>query len=63
VLGITGLIQPIPFEKAFMTDSAWGICATVLLWIFVVCDRTLTKTKGLIFLILYAIYVASLIMA
>jgi cation:H+ antiporter len=61
VLGITGLIRPIPFENAFLIDSVWGIVATVLLWIFVVHDKVLNKTKGLVFLSLYAIYIMSLI--
>ena len=61
VLGVTGLIQPIPFENAFLIDSAWGIVATVLLWIFVVNDSKLTKWKGLIFLSLYAVYIMFLI--
>ena len=61
VLGITGVIRPIPFENVFLVDSAWGIVATVLLLIFVLRDRILTKSKGIIFLILYAIYVTTLI--
>lgn len=61
VLGITGLIRPIPFESAFLVDSVWGIGATILLWIFVVHDRTLTKAKGLVFLLLYVAYVFCLI--
>jgi cation:H+ antiporter len=60
VLGITGVIRPIPFENVFLVDSAWGIVATVLLLIFVLRDRILTKSKGIIFLILYAIYVTTL---
>ena len=63
VLGITGVIRPIPFENVFLVDSAWGIVATVLLLIFVLRDRILTKSKGIIFLILYAIYVTTLIAA
>ena len=63
VLGITGVIRPIPFENVFLVDSAWGIVATVLLLIFVLRDRILTKSKGIIFLILYAIYVTTLIVA
>ena len=61
VLGITGLIRPIPFENAFLIDSAWGIVATILLWIFVINDKVLNRAKGFIFLILYAVYVMFLI--
>lgn len=61
VLGVTGLIQPILFEHAFLVDAAWGICATVLLWLFVFRDRKLTWINGLCFLILYGVYVISLL--
>jgi len=61
VLGVTGLIQPIPFENAFILDSALGIVATVLLFIFVFHDKKLTKWKGAVFLALYIAYVIYLI--
>lgn len=61
VLGITGLIRPIPFENAFLIDSVWGVVAAVLLWMFVVRDRKLTRPEGLLFLVLYAIYIVCLI--
>jgi len=61
VLGITGLIKPIPFENAFLVDSVWGIVSAVLLWIFVVRDRKLTKGEGALFLALYTAYIVSLI--
>ena len=60
VLGITGLIQPIPFENAFLTDSAWGIIATILLFVFVFYDKKLTKIKGLFLIVLYIIYLVCL---
>ena len=61
VLGITGLIKPIPFENAFLIDSAWGIIATILLWIFVINDKTLNWVKGLVFLSVYIGYITFLI--
>ncbi len=61
VLGVTGLIKPIPFDGAFLVDSVWGIVATVLLWLFVVRDGKLTRINGLLFLGLYAVYIVSLI--
>lgn len=60
VLGITGLIQPIPFENAFLIDSAWGIITSVLLFIFVFYNKKLTKAKGLFFVILYVVYLVCL---
>ncbi len=61
VLGVTGLIKPIPFEHAFLIDSVWGIMATVLLWIFVVHDKSLNWVKGFAFLSIYAAYLVYLI--
>jgi len=61
VLGITGLIRPIPFEYAFLMDSVWGIAATILLFIFVFYNKKLTKFNGAIFLGLYALYIMNLI--
>jgi len=61
VLGITGLIRPIPFENAFLIDSAWGIITSVLLFIFVFHNKKLTKIKGLFFIVLYIIYLVCLI--
>ena len=62
VLGVTGLIQPIPFENAFLVDSAIGIVASVLLFIFVFHDRKLNKIKGAMFLFLYLVYLVKLIL-
>ena len=61
VLGLAGLISPIPFEHAFLIDAVWGIVAAVLLWVFFVNDRKLSRSEGLIFLILYTLYILSLI--
>ena len=61
VLGITGLIQPIPFEPAFLMDAALGIISTVLLLMFVFYNKKLTRTKGALFLALYGAYLFYLI--
>lgn len=61
VLGITGLIRPIPFEPAFLMDAALGIIATVLLLMFVFYNKKLTRTKGALFLALYGAYLVYLI--
>lgn len=61
VLGLTGLIKPIPFENAFLIDATWGIVAAVLLWIFFANDRKLTKGEGILLLLLYMFYILLLI--
>ena len=57
VLGITGLITPIPFEHAFLIDATWGIVAAVLLWVFFANDRKLSRKEGFLLLSLYIFYV------
>lgn len=57
VLGITGLITPIPFEYNFLIDATWGIVAAVLLWVFFANDRKLSRKEGFLLLSLYVFYV------
>lgn len=61
VLGITGLIKPIVFESSFLVDSAIGIVASVLLWLFTVYKLKLSRWTGVLFVILYICYIAYLI--
>ena len=61
VLGITGLIKNIPFEPAFLIDSAIGIIATVLLWILTFRNLKLTRVSGFVFVVSYLVYVVYLI--
>lgn len=56
VLGLTGLIVPIPFEYAFLLDAALGVVATVLLWLFVFNDKKFNRIEGFLFLIIYIFY-------
>ena len=57
VLGVTGLVQPIPFERAFLVDAAFGVVATVMLWLFIVNDKKLNKSNGLALLSVYVFYI------
>lgn len=61
VLGITGLIQPIPFEHAFILDAALGVIATILLWILVFKDKKFNRIDGIIFLLIYITYTVLLV--
>ena len=62
VLGVTGLIKPIPFETSFLTDGAIAVIAVVMLWLFALNGKRLTRGNGIVFLLSYAIYVAYLFM-
>lgn len=57
VLGITGLIRPIPFEPAFLIDGAIGVIAIVMLWLFVAKCCKLTRGNGVVLLLSYFAYV------
>lgn len=61
VLGITGLFQSVPMEPEFLIDAAFGVIATVILWLFVVRDAVLTRGNGLVLLALYGFYIFYLI--
>lgn len=61
VLGITGLILPIPFNAEFLFDGAFAILAAVLLLIFTYRHRKLGKIAGIIFIVIYAVYLGMLL--
>lgn len=56
VIGITGVITPIPYAASFAMDSIICIVAAVLLFIFVLLNKKLTRTSGIIMLAAYAAY-------
>jgi len=62
VLGVTGLIKPVPFEYAFLIDGAVGVIAVVMLWLFVSRCCMLTRSKGIILLLSYFVYLSCLFM-
>ncbi len=62
VLGITGLILPIPFSHEFLFDGAFAILAAALLMIFTFKHKKLGKIAGISFLALYATYLYMLIL-
>ena len=60
VLGIAGAISPIPFKQAFLFDGAFAMLAVILLMIFSYKNKRLGRIAGIIFLILYAVYLIML---
>lgn len=62
VLGVTGLIKPIPFEPAFLIDGAIGVIAVVMLWLFAYRCYKLTRASGVVLLLSYFVYLAYLFM-
>ena len=62
VVGTTALIIPVPFNPAFIVDSAVAIAAAVLLWVCVLPKKKLTRPGGVIMLVCYVGYFAYLMM-
>ena len=61
VLGIAGLILPIPFNQAFLFDGAFAILAAVLLLLLTFKSRKLGRISGIVFLLIYSVYLGCLI--
>lgn len=62
VLGLTCLISPVAFDRAFIFDGIIAIISIILLFIFTCCDRKLTRSEGVFFLFLYIIYLIYIIL-
>ncbi len=61
VLGVTGVIKPIEFDKAFLFDGIIAILSVVLLYLFTKRTNLLKRWQGVFFLCLYFSYLAMLI--
>ncbi|MCR5194543.1 MAG: calcium/sodium antiporter [Alphaproteobacteria bacterium] len=61
VLGLAGLVRPIPFQPAFITDAAIALFAVTLLMIFAYRNSKLSRIGGLVFLGLYIAYTLYLV--
>ena len=61
VLGIAGIILPIPFNAEFLFDGTFAILAAVLLLIFTYKHRKLGKLAGIVIIIIYTIYLGVLL--
>jgi cation:H+ antiporter len=59
ILGVTSLIAPLPFSASSNIDILATIVATVLLfvWMFVGKKHKLDRWQGVVFILLYAVYV------
>jgi cation:H+ antiporter len=60
VLGLSSTIKPIPYQNTSNLDLIANLGAGLLMMICLVCGtkRTLTWKKGIIFLVVYAVYIA-----
>ncbi len=56
VVGTTALIIPVPFNPAFIIDTAVAAGAALLLWLCVLPKKKLARPDGLVMLAGYAGY-------
>ncbi len=56
VVGLSGLIIPVPFQSAFRFDAIVSTIAVILLLVFCAPKKQLGRWAGAIFLICYAVY-------
>ena len=56
VVGLSGLIIPVPFQSAFRFDTIVSGIAAILLLLFCLPKKRLSRIAGIIFLICYAVY-------
>ena len=61
VLGTTAVIKPIPYSANYIFDNVVAIFVMVILWLFVFKNKKLSRTGGIIMLVLYAAYFANLL--
>lgn len=60
VLGTTAVITPIAYTSAFIVDNIVAIAVMLLLWLLVFRSKKLSRANGVLFLALYAVYFANL---
>ncbi|MBP3883761.1 MAG: calcium/sodium antiporter [Olsenella sp.] len=63
VLGIAGVVSPIPFSPELMVDGIVSLAAAVLLWVACARAETLRRRWGVVMLGSYATYLAFLVVA
>jgi cation:H+ antiporter len=61
ILGVTAIVQPLVVPEVIFRFDAWVLLATTLLLVvFAVTGRRLSRTEGIVFVAAYAAYVAYL---
>lgn len=62
VVGVSALITPVPYASNFQVDAAMAIISGVVLWLSVFKSKRLTKSWGIVMLVIYAAYLAYLLL-
>lgn len=61
ILGITGIIKPLPVGNELLTDTAFLAIVTLIVYLFAAKGKKIGRIEGAICVILYAIYTAFII--
>lgn len=61
ILGITGIIKPLPAESDLLTDTCFLTIVSVLVYIFTAKDKKIGRPEGAICILLYGVYTAFII--
>ena len=56
IVGLSGLIIPVPFEAAFRFDTIIALAAAVLLFLFALPKKQLSRVSGIVMLLAYLAY-------
>ena len=59
MVGIPGLIQPLPVSDSILTHSVPTLLAASLLMFFIVQDNKITIWEGWLFIMLYVWFIAT----
>ena len=63
VLGLAGVLNPIPFDSKFLFDGIMATGAVVLLWVACARTRSLRRPWGVVMFLAYSAYLVSLLLA
>ena len=61
VLGLAGVLNPIPFEREFIVDGILAVLSVVLLWVACIRTQSLRRPWGAVMLLSYAAYLGYLL--
>lgn len=61
VVGTVVVIHPVPFDTSFIPDALAAILSAAVLWILSSKDRKLARGSGFVMLVLFAVYLAQLL--
>lgn len=62
VLGVAGVISPVPFATELLFDGVVSIIAVVLVWLVCIRNKMLSRVGGVALLVTYAVYLGYILM-